>query len=582
MPGNTSRRDRKQTMVWLTGFALMLSLVLVLLFVARRQAPDEIALTEATDTAPAPLPGPARSPAPTQTIAIPAGAPTPIPWTGAPEPTGEFDRTGTLWAPYLEWSLENTGYSGNPFDVEAAVTFVHPESGETRRTYMFYDGGNTWKFRFTGTRTGEWTFTTGSEAVELDGRTGKILIQPNPDPGVKGFLVNKGNKFARQVGENGELEAVIFNVWQGGDYPNGVNNWHNNPNIQVNLDEGIEKYLERHGMTAMYSGSIANRWFNMESWAWDEHDSQDPDIRTFEALEQAITYLHARGFHLHIWMWGDETRRQTPIGVGGVNGVPDRRIQRYIAARLGPLPGWSMSYGFDLGDHDWINGDTNLLDDWAAYLNERMGWPHLLFTRGYATPRISGISYSSNGPGSPAGAIQTSPNGPASYDEVAGHMESDRSRPHLYEERFIYLREFDGGPQWTMDRTRRVMWWNAMAGGMGAFWGVWDGPLYPNPEQMRTHHRFWDGRFTLDMERANQLTDGVALVSPGHGLYIFYKEDASSLRMDLSGLGNPQTAIAVDTKKAYEEIDLGMLAPQEQVWTAPYESDWAVAVGGER
>ena len=71
---------------------------------------------------------------------------------------GSLDKVGTQCAPFMEWSLENPTFSGNPYDVIAAATFVHAGSGETRTTAMFYAGGTTRKFRFTGTRTGTWTF----------------------------------------------------------------------------------------------------------------------------------------------------------------------------------------------------------------------------------------------------------------------------------------------------------------------------------------------------------------------------------------------------------------------------------------
>jgi hypothetical protein len=49
--------------------------------------------------------------------------------------------------------------------------------------------------------------------------------------------------------------------------------------------------------------------------------------------------------------------------------------------------------------------------------------------------------------------------------------------------------------------------------------------------------------------------------------------------MDLSGMSGSQSAIAVDTKLSYAEIDLGTLSATNQTWTAPYSSDWAIAVG---
>ena len=56
---------------------------------------------------------------------------------------------------------------------------------------------------------------------------------------------------------------------------------------------------------------------------------------------------------MHLWTWGDEQRHMTPAR-WGINGNVDRATpERYIAARLGPLPGWTMGYGFDLDE--WVN-----------------------------------------------------------------------------------------------------------------------------------------------------------------------------------------------------------------------------------
>ena len=58
----------------------------------------------------------------------------------------------TQWAPYLEWTLEKQTHRGNPYDIRATVTFTHTHTGDRHVTETFYDGGETWKFRFTGGR----------------------------------------------------------------------------------------------------------------------------------------------------------------------------------------------------------------------------------------------------------------------------------------------------------------------------------------------------------------------------------------------------------------------------------------------
>jgi hypothetical protein len=481
-----------------------------------------------------------------------------------------LDRTGTLWAPYLEWSLPNPSYSGNPFDLVASTTFVHSASGEIRTTPLFYAGGDEWRFRFSATRTGAWTFTTSSDDPELHGHQGTVTIAPNPEPTITGFLTSSGNKFARQVGENGELTAFIYNVYQDNvNYGSDFWDWENDRSLDYirtyPAEQWAMEYLaaaREHGADTIFI-ALANQWLQEGALAYDDHSSQNPELLTFEMLERVITTVHSQGGHLQIWMWGDDarSRRWTPTGLdGGINGVVDRRLQRYIAARLGPLPGWSMGYGFDLDE--WVSEEQT--QDWASYLHQHMGWEHLLWARDRSNAKLDAISYNGEGPDSFADAL--------------AKMSSDSGRPHLEEERFYHQR----WDKYDMDTTRRHFWWYTLAGGMGGHWGFhrsYGDEPYSHPEQLAAHRLFWKDRFLLDMSPANHLTDGYALKDQTSARYVFYKEDTASVRLDLSDMSGSQMAVAVDTKRAYEEVEIGILRPISQTWTAPYSSDWAIAVG---
>ncbi|NBB95873.1 MAG: DUF5060 domain-containing protein [Planctomycetes bacterium] len=100
---------------------------------------------------------------------------------------------------FAEFHVDNPSYGGNAFDVEADVQFTHAGSGQTVDVDMFYDGGDDWKFRFTGTETGTWNWSTSSGDSDLDGHSGSINITSNPD--AYGFVTNAGNKWARQKGD---------------------------------------------------------------------------------------------------------------------------------------------------------------------------------------------------------------------------------------------------------------------------------------------------------------------------------------------------------------------------------------------
>lgn len=487
----------------------------------------------------------------------------------------------TMWE-YEEWALDNPSWSGNEYDLVATVTFTHSNTGSTHTTEMFYDGSNTWKFRFTGTRTGQWTFTTASQDPELNGYQGSVTVMPNPDPKIKGFLTHVGNKYAIQTGDNAEFGGYLFNVYM--NQQEFAMQYHQDKPGPIQDIDRVDDYFDaaaENGFEIVFY-FLTHHVFKLGAIQQHEHGSVNPDLRTFRHLDYIIRYSHRRGGRVHFWCWGDAARRQTPKRLpGGINGYVDRRLQRYIAARLGPLPGWSMGYGYDL--HEWANNDQ--LNAWAKYMHDHLGWQHLLSARGR---KLKGpyniISYSGFGR---KNEITTTNHGPKNYQEVLEDLKADTSQPHLYEERHTYLRDgFDLG----MDGSRRLLWRLAMAGGMGGFFGYYSqwfnkwGPYkgkYPNPEQFRTHKTFWRERFLLDMQRANQLclSGGCVLKDSKSQHYVIYQEDTQSIQVDLPRMAGGQSAVAVDTRKEYQEIALGRLQPKQQRIKLPNKSDWVIAIG---
>ena len=509
------------------------------------------------------------------------------------------DRTSEIWE-FEEWDLINPTFSGNPFDVEGDVTFTHTASGETRTTGIYYDGGDEWSFRFTGDLLGEWTFQTNSSDSDLNNFSGSINVNPNDNPEVQGFLTSVGNKFAIQTTDANTLEGYLFNVYMNqqehfeqGQFPQ---NWTSSDTTNYLND------ARDNGFEVLYF-QVNNNWFDLGSERRTDHQSRDPDIETFEILEQIIFDVHQQGGRVHLWAWGDEDRQWTPID--GINSEADQRLQSYIADRLGPLPGWSMGYAFDTQEFT----DDDEMEFWANNLQSQMGWEHLLFSRGYAASpgldivnpsgnndwvatALSGNSYSSKGDAQRG--LQTSPVGPSTIEEVIEDINSDLTKPHLYEERFTYNRSRVGstpGVTFDMDQTRRTLWWQAMAGGVGGWYGFFKDrpeqtPPYPNPEQLRTHYTFWheNDRFTLDLEQANDLADSentYLLRRSDDSRYIIYGEDVATVQIDLPNLLSATNVIAVDTKADYQEIDLGVVDPgNDRQLVLPYQSDWAIIVEG--
>ena len=479
--------------------------------------------------------------------------------------TSPLDRETTVWAPYLEWSLENPTISGNPFDLVATVTFSH-SGGETRTTEMFYAGGITWKFRFTATRAGTWRLTSSSTDPELDGHTGTVTVGP-PAPGATGFVSQSGDKW---VLEGRGAFVPQFLMW-------GEPVRYEGDGAQV--DAAIQEFLVEHGFTGFHT-TVWCAWFGIDERRCDLQGADPvPDFLTFEALELLITKTHAAGGVVHIWVWGDESRHWTPIE-WGINGSVDQRLQRYIAARLGPIPGWTMGYGFDLDE--WVT--ESQLHAWNTYMQDHLGWRHYL--GGRPEGPNSGTNHSPwvswNSPMEYSSYEHHQPR----YDVYVAALQAVPGQPVLSEDRFRIRPESGDPKDYSEEDTRRGLWHSTMAGGVANIWGDLTEDTgtrvsrpYANKGQIKTHFRFWQDRFVSNLVRDNALTDGVALRS-GHRGYIFYKEDTASLQMDLSAMSGTRPAVAVDTKQApYQEIALGMLSPTSQTQGLSHVSDWAIAVG---
>ncbi len=482
-------------------------------------------------------------------------------------------RSASVWET-LEWKYSNVTFSGNPFDAEASVSFIHDQTGRKRVTEMFYDG-QTWRFRFTGTLAGTWNFVSQSRIASLNGHTGSVAVGPRKE-GTGGFLTHKGNRFAVAHENEDDLHGYVFTAYMGRvEHPAFLDEFSRDPGKTAELARQYYRDAQANGFEIVFI-HVNNNWLKFGTREHNKHDSVNPDPAAFDVLETIIRTVRGLGGRVHIWAWGDESRRWTPRGLpGGINGPADRRLQRYIAARLGPLCGWTMGYGFDL--HEWTNAEQ--LNDWARYLHSHMGWQHLLCARGH---RLDGPHNMNSYDGFGRNVeLATTAHGPRGYDEIVEDLRSGTGRPHLYEERHSYKRS---GFDLDMDGTRRLLWAETMAGGMGGFFGFYsDSPHpYPEPEQLRTHYTFWHekDRFLLDMQRANAMAEpGHALLSSAAQSAVLYCENTESVAMDLSALSQRQPAIAVDTKKECKEIALGELSPGRHTWEAPYRSDWALAVG---
>ena len=485
---------------------------------------------------------------------------------------------GTQWSPCLQWTVVNPTWSGSAFDVFATVKFTHYPSGDTRQTEMFFMGGKSWAFRFTGTRLGMWSFVTSSEDEDLRGHAGKVMIAPNPRADAHGFLKKFGSKWGWEATENVFVPQLVMWDYIAGSSPRL---FHNKPEL---VDRKIEQFIVEHGFNGFHVSVIGGRWFDIDA-ASDRVESTmiEPDPRTFEALELLITKTHKAGGLVHIWSWGDDSRSQTPRSLsGGIGGAIDKRLQRYIAARLGPVPGWTMGYGFDLDE--WVVAKP--VKAWRDSMHRHLGWNHFLGGRPVGPNR--GTDHAGNAIWNKGLDYSSYEHHRPTYEVYLAALQAVPAQPVMSEDRFRIRRDRYPQKDYNEERTRRGLYHSTMAGGVANIWGIHPdqspGGIYPNKDQIKTYSVFFhdQGRFLADMTPANQLSsdaDTRILLSRNTQSLVLYRQTTSEIHIDLSNIPGPLPAVAIDTKKAYSEIGLGELQPKAQMIKLPSVSDWVLAVG---
>jgi len=485
----------------------------------------------------------------------------------------------------------------SPFDVEAVATFTNAATGDSFVTEAFYDGGADgsaiYRFRFTPTSLGSWSLATTSDVAALAGLSGTLDAVAANDPGSYGFLTTVDGRFAAPVAGTGEPTAIAYQVFMHGGSP--LEDLGALPTDDGELRSALADLLGEaasYGFDAVFVG-VWHQWFQLGTSRSDRHDSVEPDPATFRVLEILCTMAHERGMFVHIWQWGDEQRLWSPLGIpadadvpgdrGGVNGVADRRLQRYIAARLGPLPNWVLGYGFDL--YEWADEDQ--VRSWAEYLLARAARPLMLtaIEQRRSSQRLFDLGDTTLGLVSDAAAAEAaladggSPSD-ALYEAAVTALGAAGGKPVIFENRFLYQRD----DLWTMDATRRAMWALTLAGGVAAVWGIdWDlQAAFSHPEQLVTYRKFWSGRLTGNLVSSANADGSLSLMNAAGDSGVVYAEATDVI--SLPPLPTGATTWAVDTLAEYERLPVTIPTPGPGgssapfAWHAPYVSDWALAI----
>jgi hypothetical protein len=394
------------------------------------------------------------------------------------------------------------------------ITIRHP-NGETHQTITFEDDGQT-KFRFTPSQTGTWEFSTG----------GTIDISSARPDYAKGFVVADGINWIRSA--TGEAFVPQYLMYDRSD-----------------LDYGLQEFVVGHGFTGFHITNLRDF------------------MRNISYFESIVLKTYRLGGVTHFWIWGDESRHQTP----STYGVDADVLYREIAARLGPLPGWTIGFGFDL--FEWASSEE--VEHFQKILHRSISYRHLLGARGHKNKyrQISNkLDYAS--------WEWHKPN----LTDYIDHIKFANGRPAFSEDRFR-VRQPSRYPDkdYDFESTRTGLWHSALSGGVANIWGykpkgkAYSEP-YPNKEAIRTYRRTIDLYFVPRMAIDDQMIDdGTCLSATDH--LLCYVEDANSINFKAGERAENFTILAIDTKRAYREIPI---VDRGQTIELARISDWAIVL----
>lgn len=396
--------------------------------------------------------------------------------------------------------------------VSGPITIQH-SSGETHQTLAFKDGAQI-KFRFTPSQAGNWKFSVG----------GSINISSTRPGYAKGFVVANGINWIRSAtGEAFVPQYIMYN--------------------RPSLERGLQEFVVEHGFSGFHITNLRDFMQN---------------ISYFEAV---ILKTYRLGGVTHFWIWGDKSRWQTP----STYGVDAELLYREIAARLGPLPGWTVGYGFDL--YEWASAEE--IEDFRETLHQYTSYRHLVGGRGYKNKyrqisnKLDYVSWEWHQP---------------SLADYRDHLKYANGKPAFSEDRFR-VRQPSRYPDkdYDFEMTRKGLWHSVLAGGVANIWGHkpagkgYSEP-YPNKEAIHTYRKTIDLYFEPGMSVNNRVVNGGSCLD-GAKHVLCYVENTNRIRLQADALKDTSKILAIDTKEAYREIKISDLTRDIELART---SDWAI------
>lgn len=497
----------------------------------------------------------------------------------------------TLYEPY-EVTLTHSGTYSNPYYyVNSADAIITTPSGAKKTVPMFWDGGKTWKFRYSPMQEGTHIYKTTSTDAGLNGKTGSFNAV---DMGNKGFLEIDSNnpRYFKYSEENEPVFMMGDTFWNSFSTAGNLDFETFKDYVDIRADQGFN-FLRMYTVPFYYEPNANKPELNEQHWnegglaflEWD-HDKLNPGY--FQGVEKRIAYANSKGLMVHLVVGSDKNLPTRFFGWAD-DGLKMERYIKHLAARLDAYNiNWEGRTEFEEQDNARTSGEptamvlANKIGNWIEKygVHNHLQSMHTLDS----SEELAGeewfdwIMHQGN-PGSKSTALNDGRI--YAWDRVVS--ERSHGKPIMNEE-FYY--ELVGEPDiWghhvDADKVRKGAWQLLIRGvpgfafGNSATYNARGGPFkdiqyatssgadyMTNTKKFFSHIDFWD------MEpKANVCSTGYCLVNPNKE-YVAYSESGSSFTVNLgsgtyeakfynprTGTFNSATTVAGCQKKSFTKPD---------------------------
>ena len=241
---------------------------------------------------------------------------------------GSANAAVDLFTPF-EMELKSSGAYTNPYlEVEAYAAITDPRGVESCGAYLFWDGGDRWKFRFAPTETGRWRWRITSKDPGLNGKSGEFECVASARKGSIRPMPNFPRHFQRQDGSP---------FWFFGDtawalFTDSAKEKHDRAAVERYIDtRASQGFNVLHSMLLSEAG-----WGNRGGMPFENLSAERINSAYWREVDERVAYANRKGIVCGLVLaWGDKGRDE-PFAWSKFPGVQARqRYARYIAARYG-------------------------------------------------------------------------------------------------------------------------------------------------------------------------------------------------------------------------------------------------------